>query len=75
LPDLKKVFPDYAVFDRIVAENGALVYNPRSEKEQLLAPAPPVAFVDRLVARGVAPLSLGRSIIATWEPHQSTGLR
>jgi hydroxymethylpyrimidine pyrophosphatase-like HAD family hydrolase len=74
LPDLKKPFPNFAVFDRIVAENGALVFDPRSEKEQLLAPAHPVAFVDRLVARGVAPLSLRRSIVATSEPHESTVL-
>ena len=28
LPDLKRVFPNLALFDRVVAENGALIYNP-----------------------------------------------
>ena len=27
LPDLKRLFPEVAMFDRVVAENGALVYD------------------------------------------------
>jgi hypothetical protein len=33
-----------------------------------------VAFVDRLRELGVSPLSVGRTIVATWEPHQKTVL-
>ena len=36
----------------------------------MLAPAPPEAFVARLRERGVHPLSVGRSIVASWEPMQ-----
>jgi HAD superfamily hydrolase (TIGR01484 family) len=72
LPDLKKVFPETELFDRIVAENGALLYTPASEEERPLSEAPPPEFVHELEARGVAPLSVGRSIVATWEPHQAT---
>ncbi|TPJ43176.1 HAD-IIB family hydrolase, partial [Mesorhizobium sp. B2-6-5] len=28
LPDLKRVFPDIGMFDKVVAENGALIYTP-----------------------------------------------
>jgi hypothetical protein len=71
LPDLRAVFPEYALFDKIIVENGALLYTPASEEERLLAPAPPEEFADRLRALGVAPLSLGRCIVATWEPNET----
>jgi HAD superfamily hydrolase (TIGR01484 family) len=74
LPDLKYVFPDLGMFDKVVAENGALIYTPASEEERAISPAPPREFVEALERRGVAPLSVGRSIVATWEPHQTTAL-
>ncbi|TIR63544.1 MAG: phosphoglycolate phosphatase, partial [Mesorhizobium sp.] len=58
----------------VVAENGALIYTPASEEEQTISPSPSADFVDRLKKRGVKPLSVGRSIVATWEPHQATVL-
>ena len=74
LPDLKGVFPHLKLFHRVVAENGGLLYNPDDESERPLAPAPPRAFVDKLRQRGVSPLSVGHSIVATWEPHEKTVL-
>lgn len=74
LPDLKEVFPHIDLFDKVVAENGALLYTPASKEERALAAAPPPEFVSELEERGVAPLSVGRSIVATWEPHQATVL-
>jgi HAD superfamily hydrolase (TIGR01484 family) len=74
LPDLLRVFPRIDLFDRVVAENGALLYDPATRKEQALAPEPPPAFVARLRERGVAPLSVGRSIVATWEPNETAVL-
>jgi HAD superfamily hydrolase (TIGR01484 family) len=70
LPDLKKVFPHLGMFERVVAENGALIYEPATERERVIAPAPPPAFVETLKARGVEPISVGRCIVATWEPHE-----
>jgi len=70
LPDLQRAFPELAGCDLIVAENGALLYEPGTGRETVLAPAPPEAFVARLRERGVQPLSVGRSIVATWEPMQ-----
>lgn len=67
LPDLFKVCPFTAAFDRIVAENGALLLNPSSGEQRLLAPEPPKDFVDYLRLKGVSPLSVGRTIVATTE--------
>lgn len=69
LDDLKRVFPRLDLFDCVVAENGALLYTPATGEEQPLAEAPPPAFVEALRRRGVAPLSVGRCIVATWEPQ------
>lgn len=69
LDELMTVFPNVQIFDRIVAENGALLYNPQTRQERLLAAAPPSEFVHELERRGVGPISVGRIIVATWEPH------
>jgi len=65
LPSLERVFSRTSLFDRIVAENGALLYDPASKTERVLAPPPPASFVELLRARKVTPLSLGRCIVAT----------
>ncbi|MBV8797735.1 MAG: HAD-IIB family hydrolase, partial [Hyphomicrobiales bacterium] len=44
--------------------------DPATKKETPLAPEPPPALVETLRRKGVAPLSVGRSIIATWEPNE-----
>jgi HAD superfamily hydrolase (TIGR01484 family) len=74
LGDIKRVFSEIKLFDRVVAENGALIYDPSTEQERVIAAAPPANFVERLKERKVEPLSVGRSIVATWEPHQTTVL-
>ena len=74
LDELKTIFPQHTMFDRIVAENGALIYNPATLEERLLGEAPPESFVQYLKERKVAPMSVGRVIVATWEPHQNTVL-
>ncbi|MGH9319734.1 MAG: HAD hydrolase family protein [Vicinamibacteria bacterium] len=74
LNDLLNVFPDSDLFDRIVAENGALVYDSADRTEQLLGEPPPPELFLSLRERGVAPLSAGRVILATWTPHETTVL-
>src|SRR5258705_6644637 len=70
LPDLQKVFPELDRFALVVAENGALLYEPATGTQTVLGPEPPVAFIERLKERRVSPLSIGRSIVATWEPNE-----
>lgn len=74
IPDLKAVMPDLTDFDLIVAENGALLYDPATGTDRLLTDPPQSAFIDRLRALNVAPMSVGRGIVATWEPHEATVL-
>lgn len=74
LPELEEAFPQLETFDRVVAENGALVFDPAAREERVLAEAPPAAFVEMLERRGVGPLAVGRAIVATWEPHEKTVL-
>src|SRR5882757_372213 len=74
MKDLVEVFPEYKVMDYIVAENGALIHEPATGKEQLLGPPPDDSFVRALQDRGVHPISVGKVIIATWEPHEQAVL-
>lgn len=69
LPDLFKTFAHTDLFDRIVVENGALLYDPATKESRMLAPDPPPALLEALTKKGV-PLSVGRSIVATVEPHE-----
>jgi hydroxymethylpyrimidine pyrophosphatase-like HAD family hydrolase len=75
LDDLFAIFPQVEMFDRVVAENGALVYHPATKETHTLAEPPPPAFAAALEARGVRPLSRGRVIVATFVPHEATVLK
>ena len=70
LLDLQRVFPQLELFDLVVAENGALLFDPAKKEETPLAEAPSPAFVERLRQLGVLPLAVGRTIVATWEPNE-----
>ena len=64
LPDLRRVFAHTALFDAIVAENGALLWLP-DRGERQLAPPPPPAFIAALQALRLEPLAIGRTIVST----------
>ena len=74
LQDLLAVCPHVELFDRVVAENGAVVYSPATREEKLLGEPPPEPFVRALRERGVSPITVGRVIVATWKPHETTVL-
>jgi HAD superfamily hydrolase (TIGR01484 family) len=59
------------LFDCIVAENGAVVFEPRSKDLALLGEPPPEAFVAALRRRGVTPLEVGKVIVATHAPQHA----
>jgi HAD superfamily hydrolase (TIGR01484 family) len=75
LDDLMKVFPRLEIFDRVVAENGALLYRPATREERTLAERPPEAFIRELIHRGAERVSVGRVIVATWRPHETTAVQ
>lgn len=70
LPELQLVFPDLDICDLVVAENGALLYWPETQREEVLGECPPEAFIHEMQQRGVAPYSIGRVVFATWRPHE-----
>jgi hydroxymethylpyrimidine pyrophosphatase-like HAD family hydrolase len=75
LDDLAHTCPHLDRFDRVVAENGALLYCPATSVQRVLAPPPSDAFVRELLARAVRPLSAGQVILASWHPHEATILQ
>jgi HAD superfamily hydrolase (TIGR01484 family) len=75
LADLASAFGTLDLFDAVVAENGGLLFVPAKKAEIPLAEPPPEALVARLRELGVTPLSVGRTIIATWEPNETLVLK
>jgi hydroxymethylpyrimidine pyrophosphatase-like HAD family hydrolase len=74
LDELLELLPEPGLFTRIVAENGALIYDPETKGVRTLAEPPPPRFTEELRARGVERIANGHVIVATWEPHQDTVL-
>lgn len=72
LDDVLAVCDGAQLFDLIVAENGAIVYDPANRERTRLAEPPSERFVQQLRARGVAPLEIGQVLVATHAPHRST---
>ena len=70
LDELLPCLPRIDLFDLVVAENGALLYCPATGAARALAEPPPPEFVARLRGLGVRPLTVGRSIVATTDPHE-----
>jgi hydroxymethylpyrimidine pyrophosphatase-like HAD family hydrolase len=69
LPDLKQVFPRLDLFDRVVVENGALLYDPATGLDRVLGTTPHPVLVEQLRLRGVDDLAVGKSIIGTSAPY------
>lgn len=72
LDDLLAVCHCVQLFDRVVAENGAIVYDPASREETRLANPPSKLLIQSLQARGVTPLEIGQVLVATHAPHRAT---
>jgi HAD superfamily hydrolase (TIGR01484 family) len=74
LPDLCKIFPNLELFDRVIVENGGVLYRPQTREQKLLTEPPDERFVSLLQQRQV-PFSTGRTIVATWHPHEEEVLK
>src|SRR2546423_1345884 len=71
LPDLLNVCQVLDRFDWIVAENGALLYRPSDRFSRLLCAPASAPLAQKLAEARAQPLSVGRAIIATREPHET----
>src|SRR6476660_3398247 len=70
LDDLLRVCECSELFDYVVAENGAVLYEPHGRDCSLLAEPPSDAFVAALRRGGVQPLEVGKVIVATHAPQE-----
>ena len=69
-----RIFSPLDLFDRVVAENGALLYRPETREEKVLGEAPAPEFIELLKQRGVNPLGVGNIIVATREPYEKIAI-
>jgi hydroxymethylpyrimidine pyrophosphatase-like HAD family hydrolase len=74
LPELLDVFPGMDLCERVVAENGALLYRPATKEIRVLGASPSPAFIEELQRRGVRHLSIGHGIVATRTPYETVVL-
>ena len=70
LRELLPLFPQASLCARIVAENGAVLYRPATRDQRLLTHPASAPLTEMLKRKGVAPLDVGESIIATLRPHE-----
>ena len=75
IEQLLQAFAQIRLCDMVVADNGAVLYEPDTGQKHLLAEPPPREFIDELVRRGVPPIEAGDVIVATWEPYETTVLK
>jgi len=75
LKDLESVFSRFNLFDRIVAENGGVLYCPATREKKLLTSGPKQELVTELERRGITNISVGETIISTWHPNETGVLK
>jgi len=73
LPDLCEIFPRLEKFDRVIVENGGVLYRPDTREQELLCEPVSERLVDLLTERKI-PFAVGRTIVATWRPHEAAVL-
>jgi hydroxymethylpyrimidine pyrophosphatase-like HAD family hydrolase len=69
LGEVLDLYPEVENFDRLVVENGALLYNPANKAARVLSPPPPAEMLAEFERRRI-PCSVGRTIVATTEPFE-----
>jgi hydroxymethylpyrimidine pyrophosphatase-like HAD family hydrolase len=73
--DLLTVCPRLQLFDYAVAENGAVLYEPRAREQTLLGRPPPPQFIERLRDLTGNALDVGKVIVSTRLPHDTAVLQ
>jgi hydroxymethylpyrimidine pyrophosphatase-like HAD family hydrolase len=68
LEELQAAGVDFASFDAVVAENGAIVWLPDSGRTLQLGTPPPDAFLAALRAANI-PYEAGAVVVGTWDRH------
>jgi len=71
--DLERLLCDLALFDAVVAENGACVFFPQSGRSVALGRSPPLAFTQELCRRDI-PFLAGECVVDLHADHASAVL-
>jgi hydroxymethylpyrimidine pyrophosphatase-like HAD family hydrolase len=58
-------FPRLELFDEVVAENGAVLFDPATREETILCDPPPDILVEKLREQGACEVKCGRVVITT----------
>jgi HAD superfamily hydrolase (TIGR01484 family) len=74
LPELRRDFDRFDLFDRVIVENGALLYVPATNEERTLAESIDPRLAQTLRERDVKFLSVGQVIVATHQPYENVAL-
>lgn len=74
LPDILTIFPEIHLCERVIADNGGVLYCPATRQETLLSKPIPPDFVHELRRRQVPEISVGESIVSTVRPYELTVL-
>ena len=64
-----------ALFDRVVLENGAVLYSPSTRQLTALCPPASPQLARELTRRGVEPVIRGQAIVATRRPNEIAVLK
>jgi hydroxymethylpyrimidine pyrophosphatase-like HAD family hydrolase len=64
VPSVARVFDELALFDLVVAENGAVVHDPATGETTVLCPPPPPALLGELERRRIDGLCVGEAVVA-----------
>jgi hydroxymethylpyrimidine pyrophosphatase-like HAD family hydrolase len=67
--DLLTVFPRARLFDYVVAENGAVLYEPRTREQTCFGKLPSAEFLQRLRKLTGNSIALGKVVVSTRLPH------
>jgi hydroxymethylpyrimidine pyrophosphatase-like HAD family hydrolase len=70
LSDLTSAFPDLELFDLVIVENGAVLFDPHARRQTLLGEPPPEPLLAALHRRGV-PLLAGHVVLETWSTYSA----
>ena len=69
LPDIRRVLPEIELFQWVVAENGAVLFEPATGVKEVLGAPPPDSFFQELRQRGIGPVVRGEVIAAIHSRH------
>lgn len=69
LPDIRRVLPEIELFQWVVAENGAVLFEPATGVKEVLGAAPPESFFQEIERRGVGVVARGQVIAAIHSRH------